>query len=282
MCAGPRAHHILRNLPPSEVTQFCEDHDNRLRSASHILSVEVPDGVASEVVQLPFREGGLGLRSAARLAPAAYWASWADCLSQEHHMCVLSSWKNWRDLLREHNACEKPRTQPRCWPVKAWNWQCGPDSLSPISARSNQSIQRLESGLTVGNFTLQLLATPSLQLACTCHRCPQTTELCGHCNEVLVLRATSTVCPLVRSTFSAEEFRTLLLPLHLDARFCKCGELLDVCHHRSACSRVGLLKPRGTLAEVCMARICREAGARVEENQLLRDLNIVAQAPAQD
>ena len=38
---------------------------------------------------------------------------------------------------------------------------------------------------------------------------------------------------------------------------------------------------RGTPAEVCMARICREAGARVKENQLLRDLNIVAQADDQ-
>ena len=73
MCAGPGAHHILRNLPPSEVSQFCQDHDNRLREClSKIIAVEVPDGVASEVVQLPFWEGGLGLRSAARFAPAAY------------------------------------------------------------------------------------------------------------------------------------------------------------------------------------------------------------------
>ena len=34
-------------------------------------------------------------------------------------------------------------------------------------------------------------------------------------------------------------------------------------------------------AEVCMARICREAGACVKENQLLRDLHIVAQADDQ-
>ena len=27
------------------------------------------------------RLGGLGLRSARRVAPAAYWASWADCLA---------------------------------------------------------------------------------------------------------------------------------------------------------------------------------------------------------
>ena len=43
-------------------------------------------------------------------------------------------------------------------------------------------------------------------------------------------------CP--ENTFSAEEFRTsflvrLHLPLHMDGRFCKCGELLDVHgHHR--------------------------------------------------
>ena len=68
----------------------------------------------------------------------------------------------------------------------------------------------------------------------------------------------------------------LHLPLHVDDRFCKCGARLDVFgHHRSACSRVGLLKPRGTLAEICVARICREKGARVKENQLLSELNTV-------
>ena len=55
------------------------------------------------------------------------------------------------------------------------------------------------------------------------------------------------------TTFTAEEFRT--------HRFRKCGARLDVFgHHRSACSPVGLLKPRGTRAEICVARICREAG----------------------
>ena len=71
MCAGPRAHHNLRDLPPSEVSQFCQDHNNRLREClSNILAVEDPDGVASEVVQLPFREGGLGLRSASCVCSA--------------------------------------------------------------------------------------------------------------------------------------------------------------------------------------------------------------------
>ena len=36
---------------------------------------------ARRVASLPMRLGGLGFRSARRMAPAAYWASWADCLS---------------------------------------------------------------------------------------------------------------------------------------------------------------------------------------------------------
>ena len=34
----------------------------------------------SEIATLQMRLGGLGLRSARRTSPAAYWASWADAL----------------------------------------------------------------------------------------------------------------------------------------------------------------------------------------------------------
>ena len=36
--------------------------------------------VAQDIASLPMRMGGLGIRSASRLAPAAFWASWADAL----------------------------------------------------------------------------------------------------------------------------------------------------------------------------------------------------------
>ena len=39
------------------------------------------DDLAHQVATLPGRLGGLGLRSAERSAPAAYWASWVDALS---------------------------------------------------------------------------------------------------------------------------------------------------------------------------------------------------------
>ena len=37
--------------------------------------------VGRQISTLTMRMGGLGLRSASRMAPAAYWASWADALS---------------------------------------------------------------------------------------------------------------------------------------------------------------------------------------------------------
>ena len=35
---------------------------------------------AERLTTLPMRTGGVGLRSACRMAPAACWASWADAL----------------------------------------------------------------------------------------------------------------------------------------------------------------------------------------------------------
>ena len=50
---------------------------------------------------------------------------------------------------------------------------------------------------------------------------------------------------------------------------------LDVLgHHRAACSRVGELGKRGFVAESAVAQICREGGARVSTNVMLRDLDV--------
>ena len=39
---------------------------------------------ARRLATLPMRLGGLGLRSASRMAPGAFWASWADALAMLH------------------------------------------------------------------------------------------------------------------------------------------------------------------------------------------------------
>ena len=92
LCANPRANYYLRALPPSQSAPFAARHDAALNRA---LSALLDDPVAPEpelrraahVSQLPLRFGGLGLRCATRLAPAAYWASWCDCLPmiQQRH-----------------------------------------------------------------------------------------------------------------------------------------------------------------------------------------------------
>ena len=75
-------------------------------------------------------------------------------------------------------------------------------------------------------------------------------------------------------------FRVLLLShlrllLPLARRFCRCGRLLDSYgHHRASCAKAGVLGRRGFALE--SAWVCREAGARVTTNVLVRDLDLGA------
>ena len=84
--------------------------------------------------------------------------------------------------------------------------------------------------------------------------------------------------PLTR--FDASLFRVLLLwrlwlPLPSSSRFCRC-RLLDVLgHHRAACAQAGVLGRRGYALESAAARVCREAGARVTTNVMVRDLDLL-------
>ena len=53
---------------------------------------------------------------------------------------------------------------------------------------------------------------------------------------------------------------------------CRCGRPLDSFgHHRAGCPRAGLLARRGFAVEMAAAKVCREAGARVTTNVLVRD-----------
>ena len=85
-CAGPRCHHMLRTLPPPQSEEYAQAHDaGMLRVMDTLLALsgdpqEVE--VAHNIASLPMRLGGLGLRRAQRMAPAAYWASWAATVAR--------------------------------------------------------------------------------------------------------------------------------------------------------------------------------------------------------
>ena len=82
------------------------------------------------------------------------------------------------------------------------------------------------------------------------------------------------------TSFTPQCFRSLLLrrlrlPLPSSVRTCRCGRVLDnLGDHRASCPRAGVLAGRGFALEAAAARVCREAGARVVTNCMVRDMNL--------
>ena len=86
---------------------------------------------------------------------------------------------------------------------------------------------------------------------------------------------TSPLSSMDPAPFRVLLLRRLRLPLPPTSRLCSCRHFLDpLGDHRSACGVSGVLARRGFPPEAAAARVCREAGARVATNVLLRDLNI--------
>ena len=199
MCAGPRAHHILGNLPPSEVSQFAPNHDTSLRACQCAR----------------WREEG--------------WQIVCPRCMPEHHKFARSFSRNWRDHHPEPSVCGKPRMQPRCWQAKAWRSRIGPDLRCSSSVRRSQSIRKWESGSTFGSFHASV-ARDTVYAPCvhlpplsTDHQASRTSQRGPCASHHFTCLPTSQ-----ETTFTSEEFRTLLLvrlhlPLHVDERVCKCG-----------------------------------------------------------
>ena len=83
--------------------------------------------------------------------------------------------------------------------------------------------------------------------------------------------------------FSSQQFQTLLrrrlrLGIEVDSVDCPakhCNKVLDAAgDHPASCMRTGRVRKRATVLERCLARICREAGARVVPNRKLRDMRV--------
>ena len=82
LCASPRANHAIRTVPPTQVACYAAQQDQAIWETLQAC-LGVPDHEAAHARQLatlPADMGGLGLQSAQRTAPAAYWAAWMDAL----------------------------------------------------------------------------------------------------------------------------------------------------------------------------------------------------------
>ncbi len=290
MCASTRANYYLRALPPSQSRAFAESHDQAMLNTLFAL-LDHPDGEREDVhwarmvAQLPLRLGGLGLRSAVRVAPAAYWASWADCLEmiQRRHPVLAAMFTNalsaeapspapclhelqqgrvqlrwegyhdcpsWADLARGVRP-RQPEGEPGEW---AHGWQFYAAGARDEFARAALMQQR-----SLRGESQALLRSQS-----------------GPCGgKVFTVLPTSTLTTIPSAEMRVLLLRRLHLPIPLMARLCRCRRPLDACgHHRAACSTCGILHTRGKPLEKAAARVCREAGARVAENVLLQSMNL--------
>ena len=92
-CGVPRLNHLLRTATPNQSLSAALLHDTHIIDAFRAM-FDIPGHAGWDVAvhgieyatwvaqaKLPLRLGGLGLRDSQRLAPAAYWASWADSLT---------------------------------------------------------------------------------------------------------------------------------------------------------------------------------------------------------
>ena len=80
-CAVARANFFLRSISPGQTSTFASHHDDQIWACLCTLFGVDPASIthSSRIgATLPLRLGGLGLSSAVRLRHAAHWASWVD------------------------------------------------------------------------------------------------------------------------------------------------------------------------------------------------------------
>ena len=81
------------------------------------------------------------------------------------------------------------------------------------------------------------------------------------------------------AVFRTVVLERLRLPLQITDSHCECGGCLyQLGRNRGVCPKSGRLRSRAVAPERTLARICREAGAIVRTNVMLRDTNITVSA----
>ena len=238
--------------------------------------------VASQLATLPMRMGGLGSRSAARIAPAAYWASWGDALhmiqrrlSQIAHSFIHQVENGGADgcVGELQNACV---TLDRSGFVGRPSWAQLRSGARP------PPVERAEPGEWQHGW--QYYASSSLEyhfreiVVLAQSVAADQAHLRSHsgpgASEVLCCAPTKSEFKMQPDVFRTVILERLRLPLDITNCRCECGGSVDnLGRHRAACPRSGRLRTRAVVPERTLARVCREAGAVVRRNVKLRDMN---------
>lgn len=294
-CAVPRGNYLLRTLPPTQCEQYARDRDAALWETA--LAILQADALPSHllrsgkaIAELPMRMGGLGIRSSERSRHAAYWASWADALEMIRarnpsiateilqalqaedppaHGCLHEARHCAEILSREgFDACPS-------WPDLA-------DGLRPPPVPDQVGADERTPGWQfIAASTRERHARRAILLSrCRSVRAMLRSQSGQGASLALMAAPTSPETTLSPEVFQSAVRRRLRWPLPLVSARCEgCGGHVDeLGDHFSACMTSGRPKIRSVALEATVAQICREAGARVRQNVLVRDLNVAVLA----
>ncbi len=293
-CAVPRGNYWIRTLPPSLSRSYALERDDALwRTCISILRAQdLPEhhfASGRRIAQLPARMGGLGIRSTLRSAPAAYWASWADAIemiqarnpsqaanilerltagTSEGDGCLHEAAQS-ADALRHDGFDNLP------------SWQALSDGLRPPPLpQTHDPIDRTPGWQYFASSSREKTErTEVLKSMCRSARALLRSQAGPGASAALDAAPTSRSTTLEPEHFQAMIRRRLRWPLPLAAYRCACGGKVDeLGDHFSACMKSGRVKSRAPAIERTVAQMCREAGARVQSNVKLRDLNIAVRA----
>ena len=282
-CAAPRANYLLRNAPPALTAQFAADHDAAVATCLGSL-VHCGDhmaATATQASQLALGFGGLGLRSAAADAQAAYWASWLDTLPAIQARSPQIAAHLRRALAAPHAsgsaavaAAAQAATHLAAQGCHVPAWDASePPCLAPEEAGAQPA-----TASAAGNGTPPVPVT-SARSRCISPPCPPHLGRCCSPKLGRTQPAASRSAPRMKQSPSR--------PQSSECYCCAaCGyrshSLLESVHavldplgdHRAACANSGALASRALPLERAVARVCQEAGARVARNMRLADMNL--------
>ena len=230
------------------------------------------------------QHGGLGLRSTAAHSCAAYFASWADAL----RAVEARDPQLWATAALQ---LQRPACTSRCLTalrdavhsLEAAGFQASPwNQLARTSPPQEDSEDDEPADFTRGWQRSASRAVDRVSAVYLAQRLDASSQALLESQsgpfaaKVFTALPTSPELRLEPASFRVLLLRRLRLQLPLVPATCPCRRRLDALgDHRASCPRSGLLRPRAIPLERAAARMCREAGATVSTNVLLRDLNLV-------
>jgi hypothetical protein len=300
-CAAPRANYMLRTTPPELAHAYAVAHDEAVRNTfAALMQVPTPtlaQDAVRRLLELPARFGGNGLRSSTRIAPCAYWASWADSLPvlAQRIPTFASNFRSSMVALAAQGDAQ-PQNTIKALPslhaaaqvlaaegfvnIPTWNAllqgrrppQEDPDDLEPgewrkgwqfhaSNAREQHALHSLRQALTSsGSARLRSCAGPNAA-------------------RWMTTMPTEDSLRMDDPVFRCAMARRLGLPIAAESSLCEgCGRALDEYgFHRTTCMRTGRVQSRHKFVVQAWRRVFREAGVAIPDRNVerfLRDTHI--------